>query len=84
VATELQIKDRFSVQQFLGFGLDATVPDAPKVLLFRERLAKAEAIDKLFACFDAALKDRGYRALGGQIIDASVVRAPKQRNTEET
>jgi len=44
---------------------------------------KARAIEKLFARFDAVLTDRGYLAMGGQIIDASVVPAPKQRNTEE-
>lgn len=69
-------------QRFLGLGLDGTVPDATTVWLFRERLVKARAIDRLFARFDAALTDRGYLAMGGQIIDATVVPAPKQRNTE--
>ena len=82
-ATEFQIKDRLSFQRFLGLGLDGTVPDATTVWLFRERLVKARAIDRLFARFDGALKDRGYLAMGGQIIDATVVPAPKQRNTEE-
>ena len=82
-AAEFQIKDRLSFQRFLGLGLDGAVPDATTVWLFRERLVKAKAIDKLFARFDAVLKDRGYLAMGGQIIDASVVPAPKQRNTEE-
>jgi len=82
-ATEFQIKDRLSFQRFLGLGLDGTVPDATTVWLFRERLVKARAIDRLFARFDAALTDRGYLAMGGQIIDATVVPAPKQRNTEE-
>jgi transposase, IS5 family len=81
-ATEFQIKDRLSFQRFLGLGLDGTVPDATTVWLFRERLVQAKAIDRLFARFDAALKDRGYLAMGGQIIDATVVPAPKQRNTE--
>ena len=81
-AAEFQIKDRLSFQRFLGLGLDGTVPDATTVWLFRERLVNAKAIDKLFARFDAALKDRGYLAMGGQIIDATVVQAPKQRNTE--
>jgi transposase len=81
-ATEFQIKDRLSFQRFLGLGLDGTVPDATTVWLFRERLVQAKAIDRLFARFDAALKDRGYLAMGGQIIDAAVVPAPKQRNTE--
>lgn len=44
---------------------------------------KADAIDTLFARFDAALTGSGYLAMGGQIIDATVVPAPKQRNTEE-
>ena len=82
-ATEFPIKDRLSFQRFLGMGLEGTVPDATTVWLFRERLVKAKAIDRLFARFDAALKDRGYLAMGGQIIDATVVPAPKQRNTQE-
>jgi transposase, IS5 family len=80
---EFQIKDRLSFQRFLGLGLDGRVPDATTVWLFRERLVKARAIDKLFARFDAALKDRGYLAMGGQILDATIVPAPKQRNTDE-
>ena len=67
----------------LGLGLDGTVPDATTVWLFRERLVKAQAIDRLFARFDAALTDQGYLAMGGQIIDATVVPAPRQRNTED-
>ena len=59
------------------------MPDATTVWLFRERLVQTQAIDKLFARFDAALTDRGYLAMGGQIIDATVVPAPKQRNTED-
>jgi IS5 family transposase len=51
--------------------------------LFRERLVKVRAIDKLFARFDAALRDRGYLATGGQILDATIVPTPRQRNTEE-
>ena len=78
-----QIKDRLSFQRFLGLGLDGRVPDATTVWLFRERLVQAKAIDKLFARFDAALTDRGYLAMGGQIIDATVVPAPKQRNSDE-
>jgi IS5 family transposase len=82
-AAEFQIKDRLSFQRFLGLGLDGVVPDATTVWLFRERLVKARAIERLFSRFDAVLKERGYLAMGGQIIDATVVPAPKQRNTLE-
>jgi len=40
---------------------------------------KARATDRLFTRFDPALTDRGYLAMGGQIIDATGVPAPKQR-----
>ena len=82
-AVEFQIKDRLSFQRFLGLGLAGTVPDATTVWLFRERLVKARAIDRLFARFDAALKERGYLAMGGQILDATIIPAPRQRNTGE-
>jgi len=82
-ATEFHIKDRLSFQRFLGLGRDGTVPDAPTFCLFRERLVQAKGIDKLFARFDAVLTDRGYLAVSGQIIDATVVPATKQLNTDE-
>lgn len=75
-ATDFQIKDWLSFERFLGLGLDGRVPDATTVWLFRERLVQAKAIDKLFARFDAALTDRGYFSMGGQIINATVVPAP--------
>ena len=36
----------------------------------------------MFKRFDAALTKAGFLAMGGQIIDATIVAAPKQRNTE--
>lgn len=40
-------------------------------------------MEKLFTRFDAHLKDAGYLAMGGQIVDASFVAAPRQRMTDE-
>ncbi len=63
--------------------------DATTIWLFdvprsaRERLVKAGAIKRLFDRFDQAVRDAGYIAMGGQIVDASLVAAPKQRNTED-
>ena len=70
-ATVFQVTDRLSFKRFLGLGLDGKVPDATTVWLFRERMVQAKGIDKLFARFDAALTDRGYLAMAGQIIDAT-------------
>lgn len=79
---EYQIGDRLSFMRFLGLGLGDRVPDRTTIWLYRERLTRAGAIDALFERFDAALKDQGYFALGGQIMDASIVEAPRQRNTD--
>jgi transposase, IS5 family len=85
--TEYLIKDRLSFMRFLGLGLADTVPDANTIWTFREALTRAQisgkpAIDILFQRFDEALDAAGFLAMGGQIIDASIVAAPKQRNTE--
>ena len=78
--TEYQVRDRLSFMRFLGLELDGTVPDAKTIWLFRERLARAGAVEKLFARFDRHLEEHGLMASGGQIIDASIVPVPKQRN----
>jgi len=78
--TEYQILDRLSFMTFLGLELHDVVPDARTIWLFREQLIKAQAVEKLFAQFDAMLAGHGFAASGGQIIDATFVEAPRQRN----
>jgi IS5 family transposase len=85
--TEYLVKDRLSFMRFLGLALADTVPDANTIWTFREALTRARldgkpAIEVLFARFEAALSAAGFLAKGGQIIDATIVAAPKQRNTE--
>lgn len=80
---EYLIKDRLSFMRFLGLGLADAVPDANTIWSFREALKKADAVDALFARFDTALREAGFLAMRGQIVDATIVAAPKQRNTIE-
>jgi transposase, IS5 family len=80
--TEFQIRDRLSFMRFLGLGFSDTVPDAKTIWLFRELLVQAKAMEKLFARFEDALRDKGYFAMGGQLVDATIVEAPRQRNTD--
>jgi transposase, IS5 family len=85
--TEFLIKDRLSFMRFLGLGLADPVPDANTIWTFREALTRATlggkpAIEVLFRAYEAALTKAGFLAMGGQIIDASIVPAPKQRNTD--
>jgi transposase, IS5 family len=79
---EYLINDRLSFMRFLELGLGDRVPDARTIWLFREKLTKAEAIGPLFARFDATLRAAGYIAMSGQIVDATLVQAPRQRNTQ--
>ena len=80
--TEFMIRDRLSFMRFLGLGMKDPVPDATTIWLFREHLTRTETMDKLFARFDKVLTEKGYLAMSGQIMDASIVAAPKQRNTD--
>ena len=79
---EFQIQDRLSFMRFLGLRLGDTVPDAKTIWLFREHLSQARAGENLFARFDKHLTKAGYLAMGGQIVDATIVAAPKQRNSD--
>ena len=78
--TEFLIRDRLSFMRFLGLGLADPVPDANTIWTFREALKKAGAIDDLFKRFDDLLRASGFLAMSGQIVDATIVAAPKQRN----
>jgi IS5 family transposase len=82
-AVEYQILDRMSFMRFLGLHAGDPVPDAKTIWLFREQLRQAGRIEKLFKQFDEFLAANGYAAKRGQIIDASIVSAPKQRNSRE-
>lgn len=82
-AVEYQIMDRISFMRFLGLSLGDRVPDAKTVWFFREQLAEAKLVKKLFGQFNAFLRNSGFAAKKGQIIDASIVSAPKQRNSRD-
>lgn len=80
---EYQVRDRLSFTRFLGLGFEDGIPDGMTLWLFREKLAQAGLIDKLFERFDQHLNAEGYIARSGQMVDASIVPAPKPRNTRE-
>ena len=81
--TPFQIIDRLTFRRFLGIGEEAAIPDEKTIWLFRETLAQAKVIEKLFTLFQEQLNKAGYYAKKGQIIDASFVEVPRQRNTRE-
>lgn len=80
---EFQVNDRRSFENFVGLGVMNSIPDATTVAFFRDRLLKAGVIEELFEMFESYLRSQGLQARGGQIIDATLVPVPKQRNTRE-
>jgi IS5 family transposase len=80
---EFQVNDRRSFEEFVGLGVMNVIPDATTVAFFRERLRKAGVIEELFEQFEGYLREQGLEARGGQIIDATLVPVPKQRNSRE-
>lgn len=77
------VRDRLSWMRFCGLGPGDRVPDANTLWDFREALIKAKALDKLFSRLNTAITKAGYLPMGGQIIDASLIAAPKQCNNDD-
>jgi IS5 family transposase len=80
---EYQIRDRPSFARFLGLGIDDDVPDATTMWRFRERFKELGLIEPLFNRFGDDLVAEGYQAKQGQIVGASIIAVPIQRNSRE-
>jgi len=79
-AVEYQVRDRLSFMRFLHLSIGDRVPDAKTIWLFREELQEAGLVKRLFKRFDRYLRNQGFSARKGQIVDASIVSVPIQRN----
>ena len=90
---EFLIRDRLSWLRFLGFQIGEPTPDQKTIWLFREKLTQEKltqekltqsgAFKSLFAAFEEQLCERGYKPTGGQIVEATLVSAPRQRMKKE-
>ena len=81
--TEYQIRDRYSFCRFLGLTSEGKVPGAKTIWMFREALKEHDLVDELFAQLNGQITSAGYIPRQGQIVDASMVAAPRQRNSRE-
>lgn len=80
---QYQVTDRLSLMRFLGVELAGQVPDARTVWAFREAIKEHKLADALFERLNQALGDLGVELKSGQIIDATFVPVPIQRNKKE-
>ena len=80
---QFQMTDRLSFKRFLGFTHADKSPDEKTFWAFREMLTSHELIGPLFDVFHAALEAKGMFARKGQMVDATFVEVPRQRNSRE-
>lgn len=76
------IRDRLGWLRFLGLSLGDRTPDENTIRHFRNRLTETGTLKRVMKAFDWQLQKKGYMPMSRQIVDASLVPAPKQRNTE--
>lgn len=81
---EYALLDRTSWQQFVGLAEARDLPDACTIWAFKNQLAQAGGAVVLFAEVQRQLAAAGLIAKGGQMIDATIITAPKvQLNKDE-
>jgi IS5 family transposase len=80
---EFMIRDRLSWMRFLDFELGGVTPDENTIRHFRNRLIETGTLKRMMKAFDWQLQKKGYIPMSGQIVDASLIPAPKQRNSED-
>lgn len=79
---EYQLLDRMSYKCFCGLDDALRVPDRTTIWHFENRVGQAGA-QALFGEMAEQLARKGFIARGGQIIDATLVKAPVQRNSRQ-
>ena len=83
-AMEDALIDRLSFQLFAGLSFSDEVPDFTTVWRFRERLVKADILEKLFELIFEMIEQKGHHLKIGKItiVDATIVsaawKAPKE------
>ncbi len=79
---EYQLLDRMSYQRFCGLAQASNIPDRTTVWAFENRIGE-DGAKALFDGMNAQLLGKGFIARGGQIIDATLVPAPRRHMTKE-
>ena len=82
---EYQVRDRMSFTRFLGLEFEDDIPDGTTLSAVPREARKENwtEVEKLFERFNQHLNAKGYIARGGQMVDATIVPVPKQRNSRE-
>ena len=80
---EFMIRNRLSWERFFGFDLSGAMPDDNSIRHFRNRITETGALKRVMEAFDWQLHKKCYIPMSGQIVDATLVPAHKQRNNND-
>ena len=81
--TERELLKNLLARRFVGLSGRQFGPDFTTIWRFRDALTRAGVLEALHEAFHKQLDDMGFQASKGQIVDASIVPAPKQRNSRK-
>ena len=79
---EWELLKDLQARRFVGLSGREYGPDATTIRRFKEALTKAGVLETLHETFNTYLGELGFQASKGQIVDASIVPAPRQRNSK--
>lgn len=77
-ALEDALIDRLSFQRFLGISFDSEIPDFTTIWRFRDRLIKANLLDKIFDSILEQLDEKNIILRKGTLIDATLIHAARK------
>ena len=80
--TEFQLLDRRSFRRFCGLEHSCNIPDRTTIWSFENRIG-VDGVTALFNELDRQIRAHGLEARAGQIVDATLVPAPRQHFTKE-
>jgi transposase len=79
---EFTLLDRLSWMRFAGFDLGAATPYKNTIRRLRTKSTDSGPLHEVLELFDLHLRTKGFLPMSGQIVDASLVPAPKQRTAD--
>lgn len=79
---EYQLVDRTSYKRFCQLEHAINIPDRTTIWNFQQTLGQ-QGVTALFNAIDAQIQQAGYIARCGQIVDATLIKAPVQRNSKQ-
>ena len=83
-ALEDALIDRLSFQRFLGNSFDSDIPDFTTIWRFRDRLIKANLLDKIFDSILEQLDEKNIILRKGTLIDATLIHAARNQESMKT